>query len=608
MSTQALHHIANGQIQNGHMPKYRYRKRVAFFLTGVIVMLGIFWATTKNPSLLKRPDELPQRFEDSILQSAKRVDSAFEAHWESNAIQCAPKAPWYGIVRRISLGLVGNGLSLEEFRTLESIPEADRVAWWTEYLLSDRRFADHLAEHWTRATVGTNNGPFLLFRRRKYVSWLADEFQANQPFDRLVTKLITAKGSWTDSPEVNFLTATMDEADNGRPDAVRLAGRTSRAFLAMRIDCLQCHNDYLGNVQFPSGLEQPPRTGQQSDFHQLAAFYSSIKMENPFSGLRNEEIPYRFKYLNEQEESLVRPEVPFNGSADDSPWCAIEKGTREELAAWVTHKENRSFARAVVNRFWAILTGKPLVDPVDAIPIEGPFPPGLEELADDFTAHNYDVQRLIRVIVASKPFQLDSRWANTTEQADLLEHGNAAGDIAGESSGEQSSVETHNAQLCEQSWASFPITQLRPEQMAACIHQACRLKTIDASSSIISQLELFGSVNDFTKAYGDRGEDEFMEQSVTIPQRLLMMNGDFLSERIDNNPIMNASTRIASLARDDATAIDNAFLSTLNRLPTSEEREHFLTQIGGKRRDDRSRELGDIYWALLNSSEFQWNH
>jgi hypothetical protein len=573
MSTQALHQT----------PNYRFRKRATFLLTGVVVLLGIFWATTKNPSLLKRPEELPSRFEESILDSARRVDSAFEAHWSSSAIQSAPKAPWYTVVRRISLGLVGNGLSLEEFRRLESIPEADRIAWWTEYLLSDRRSADHLAEHWTRATVGTNDGPFLLFRRRKYVNWLADEFQANQPFDRLVTKLITAKGSWTDSPEVNFLTATMDEADNQRPDAIRLAGRTSRAFLAMRIDCLQCHNDYLGNVQFPSVSEQSPRTGQQSDFHQLAAFYSNIKMENPFSGLRNEEIPYRFKYLNEQEESLVRPEVPFNGSADDSPWCTIESGTREELAAWVTHKENRSFARAVVNRFWAILTGKPLVEPVDAIPLGGPFPPGLEELVDDFTTHNFDIQRLIRVIVASKPFQLDSRWANSTEEVDLLEHS-------------------------EQSWASFPITQLRPEQMAACIHQACRLKTIDASSSIISQLELFGSVNDFTKAYGDRGEDEFIEQSVTIPQRLLMMNGNFLAERIDNNPIMNASTRIASLARDDTTAIENAFLSTLNRIPSSEEREHFLTRIRGKRRDERSREMGNIYWALLNSSEFQWNH
>ena len=67
-------------------------------------------------------------------------------------------------------------------------------------------------------------------------------------------------------------------------------------------------------------------------------------------------------------------------------------------------------------------------------------------------------------------------------------------------------------------------------------------------------------------------------------------------------------SQFASLARDDTTAIENAFLSTLNRIPSSEEREHFLTRIRGKRRDERSREMGNIYWALLNSSEFQWNH
>jgi hypothetical protein len=310
-------------------------------------------------------------------------------------------------------------------------------------------------------------------------------------------------------------------------------------------------------------------------------------MENPFSGLKNEPIPYNFKYLNADDETLVTPNVPFNSTSDAEPWCSFQLGSREELATWITHPKNRSFARAAVNRFWAILTGKPLVEPIDAIPIEGPFPPGLEELADDFIAHQFNVQHLIRTIIASKPFQMDSRSDSDPMSTQSPES---------------------NTPIDEDSWASFPISQLRPDQMAASVHQACRLKTIDASSSIISQLELFGGVNDFTKAYGDRGDDEFIEQSVTIPQRLLMMNGQFLTERIDNNPIMNAATRIASLARDDSTAIENAFISTLNRPATSEEREHFLTRLHGKRGDARSRELGNLFWALLNSSEFQWNH
>jgi hypothetical protein len=226
-----------------------------------------------------------------------------------------------------------------------------------------------------------------------------------------------------------------------------------------------------------------------------------------------------------------------------------------------------------------------LVQPIDDIPAQGPYPPGLEALADDFIEHRYDLKRLVRVIIATNVYQIDSQWSQ------------------GDSSQTEQIDETY-----EKAWALFPVSQLRPEQMAAAVHQACRLKTIDASSSILSQLELYGGVNDFTKAYGSRGEDEFFEQSVTIPQRLLMMNGQFLSERIDNNPIMNAATRISGLARDDQTAVSTAFLSTLNRPATAQELEVFTQRLEGKRNEARSRELGNLFWVLLNSSEFQWNH
>jgi hypothetical protein len=226
-----------------------------------------------------------------------------------------------------------------------------------------------------------------------------------------------------------------------------------------------------------------------------------------------------------------------------------------------------------------------LVQPIDDIPAQGPYPPGLEALADDFIEHRYDLKRLVRVIIATGVYQIDSQWSQ------------------GDSSQTEQIDESY-----EKAWALFPVSQLRPEQMAAAVHQACRLKTIDASSSILSQLELYGGVNDFTKAYGSRGEDEFFEQSVTIPQRLLMMNGQFLSERIDNNPIMNAATRISGLARDDQTAVSTAFLSTLNRPATAQELEVFTQRLERKRGEARSRELGNLFWVLLNSSEFQWNH
>src|SRR5690606_18431210 len=102
--------------------------------------------------------------------------------------------------------------------------------------------------------------------------------------------------------------------------------------------------------------------------------------------------------------------VPFNEHLLDRNSPTL----RHQLAAWVTHPENKPFARATVNRLWAIMIGRPLVQPVDDIPVEGSFdegqfPAGLQPLADDFIASGFDIRRLIHLIAASDAFRRDSR-------------------------------------------------------------------------------------------------------------------------------------------------------------------------------------------------------
>ena len=116
-----------------------WRKRMVFVGTCLAILAGIFGATTKEPTLLKRPEQLPSAFSDSILDTAHRVDEEFAQTWDEKKLTPAPLAPWHAIARRVSLGMVGNGLSLEEYRLLEQLPESERIAWWTEYLLRDRR-------------------------------------------------------------------------------------------------------------------------------------------------------------------------------------------------------------------------------------------------------------------------------------------------------------------------------------------------------------------------------------------------------------------------------------------------------------------------------------
>jgi hypothetical protein len=545
-------------------------------------------AREASNSSINLDGDILARFNAEILSGIQQAD-----------LELAEKAEWHTVCRRISLSLVGTGMSLEEIRALEQIEESDRVRWWTEYLLRDRRSADYLAERITRTTVGTNEGPFLIFRRSKYAKWLADELYANTPYDVLVRKLITANGSWTDTPQVNFFTATINNNTNDKPDLVQITGRTSRAFLAQRIDCLQCHRDYLGNVNFlaatsPSeaatvddgeeSADQTPdepvkktvdlREGEQEDFHRLAAFFSGIAMENPFVGLRTKPEDYRVRLLDATEETVIDHAVPY------MPELLPNEGApRERLAYWVTHPKNRAFARATVNRVWAMLYGRAWIQPVDSIPLDGPYPRGFELLVDDFIQHQFDLRRLIRVIVHSDAYQRDSRL---TKSEPTAKH--------------------------EELLAVFPLTQLRPEQVAGAIHQACRVKAINESSSIISRLELFNGITNFTRAYGDRGDDELEGCPITIPQRLLVMNGDFIHERINENPVMNASTRIANLATNDDAMIQSVYQAVLNRMPSDTELKAFREVFCADDGQGKRIQVEDIYWTLLNSTEFLWNH
>ena len=513
------------------------------------------------------PISAVERMEESLRSSVQEIDDERKQRLANLGLDHAESADWLAVCRRLSLALVGNGLSLEEIRRLEQIEESKRERVHLENLLTDQRFHHYWAERWARFLVGTDGGQFIVYRRRRFRIWLAEVFASNQRYDHMVRELLTAEGLWTDKPQVNFLTATFDSND-GKADPIRLAARTSRVFLGLRIDCLQCHNDFLGNVNL--GEESDLREGTQQDFHQLAAFFTSAKT-NGLQGVRDGEVEYAYKYLDDAEETDVQAGVPF------LPELLPKKGKpRARLAAWVTHPENIQAARATVSHVWALMFGRSMGEAVDNLPLDEPCHPMMDLLARDFVAYGFDMQRLIRVIAASEAFRADSR-------ADFEinpEH--------------------------EQNFAVFPLVRLRPEQVAGAIIQAARIKTTDRNSSLFLQLQTLTGANDFVTQYGDIGEDEFTSGSITITQRLLMMNGKLLRDLVESNPLLNASAHVRMFAKDTSQIVDLLYLSALNRYPTAAEKKHFVARIDCS--DNSEKAIEDLVWVLLNSSELAWNH
>jgi hypothetical protein len=247
------------------------------------------------------------------------------------------------------------------------------------------------------------------------------------------------------------------------------------------------------------------------------------------------------------------------------------------LAAWVTDPRNKYFARATVNRTWAMMFGRPLLRRVESPTMDELGPEALDILADDFAAHNHDLRRLILLIASTEAFRLDSAAEFTV-------------------------TEDH-----ERQWAVFPMSRLRPEQVIGGVLQAASVRTIDGKSNPFVRGIRYFQARDFVQRYGDSDDDDFAKAHGTIPQRLLMMNGSLVDGKA-RDELLNASTQIALFAPDDRAAVETAYLCVLTRRPTQKESDHFVAKVAGASGDERRKRLADLYWTLFNATEMSWNH
>jgi len=543
------------------------------FLALCLGGLVAFQASVFPPQV---PRHKPAAYDDpdERQEIVARIDQAMRDTWQTAGIAPVERAPELALVRRLSLALMGVVPSLEEIRLLEEQPPDERIEWWMATILADRRSADYMAERLARAFVGVEDGPFLLYRRRRFVSWVADQLATNQPYDSLVRHLISDSGLWTSVPSTNFITVNIKPDSDEDPDPNRLASRVSRAFLGVRIDCAECH-------------DHPFEDWKQKDFQQLAAFFGQTKRS--LRGISDGPGKFEVEDRKTGDKLTIEPHVPFQ-----SELLPSSGSLRKRLGQWVTHRENKAFARATVNRAWGLLFGKPLIEPIDNIPTTAAVPPQLDLLADDFIEHQYDWRRLLRVIAATEVFQLDSQASGPAGLAD------SASSASEENTGASSQQQAQ--------WAVFPLIRLRPEQVVGALLQSASLSTIDYDSHIVTRVLRSVGQSGFVERYGDAGSDEFDDHGGTIPQRLLMMNGELVRDKTKENLVGNAATRIAKLAPDDRSAVETAYLAVLTRRPVAEESDYFVERLGGSTGDERNRRMEDLYWTLLNTTEFSWNH
>ncbi|MBX3749232.1 MAG: DUF1549 domain-containing protein [Opitutaceae bacterium] len=555
-----------------------------------------------------RPASAAERAQAAALTS--ELDLALAEARARRGLTPGPELDDLAFARRLWLDLLGTVPSLEELRAIEAAPGTadERRAALIERALRDPRFPRTFAEQLARVVVGGPDAKRddLLYRRRRLVDWLAAQLARRRPWDALVRELITAEGLSTGTPATNF-TVAHDR------DPVKLAGRTARAFLGVRIDCAQCH-------------DHPFADWRQADFEGLAAFFARVTPEDAFvrEGPRGEleldDFAYRGDVTGRDAAPApgmapagmtpadmapvgrvgahpgpppgrrwVAPAVPFSPELlpAGAPGLGEERGAlrrRAALARWVAHPDNPWFAPAVANRLWGWLFGRALVEPPDELDTGvAANPRALEALAGDLRARGFDLERLVRAIVSTRAYRAASTVGPGQDEAAAVA-----------------------------AFAAYPVKPLRAEPLAHGLLQATSLWTYDARRFALVRLIRAGQRADFLQRRGDRGDPERPEPA-TLLDRLALLNGAVVLERTKPDDPFGPAARLPALAPTDAAAVEAAFLMALARRPDPDEAAPYVERLAAARAEGepgkaRAAVMSDLLWALLNTTEYATNH
>jgi len=514
--------------------------------------------------------------QSAMVREAQPLVDAINKHvaarWTKLKVQEAPLADDAEFMRRVFLDISGRIPYTSEARDFLDDKAADKREKLIEKLLESSGYVGTYSAFWRDLLIPPDNNQQRQLLQRQITPWIQKKIRENTAYDKMVFELLTAPvatgntgGGRPGRLGAQNGPAIFYQANEYKPD--NLGSATSRLFLGVRLECANCHDHKFDKWK-------------RKQFWQYAAFFAGIGTSQPqdFGDGQGEE--------DRGRNELTIPGTDIKVKArflDDSvPDWKKGKSPREALAEWITSKDNPYFARAIVNRIWGHLMGFGIVEPVDDFTVDNQpsNPELLDALAKAFVEHNYDMKYLIRAIVLSKPYQLTSKMTNES-QLDTTAFA-------------RMSVKSLTA---EQFFDSLALATYYNE--SAPVTKGGRR---DPNNNVVSPRD------EFIARFANNS-DKRTEPQTSILQALALMNGKFLNDitSADRGQLLGGA--VLFKPEDSKRCIEALYLATLSREPTADEMSKAVKYIeGGGVSNDKSKAAADLYWVLLNSSEFMFNH
>ena len=461
-------------------------------------------------------------------------------------------------IRRATIDITGQLPTDQEYFSFVNDAGPDKRAALIDRLLERKEFSEIWAMKFAQLLMIKSTNQVSYKSAFLYANWLTDKFARNVPIDQMVRELLTSTGGTFKSPATNFYEIERD--------TLKTSENVAQVFMGIRTQCAQCHN-------------HPFDRWTMEDYYGFASFFSQIGRKNAED--YREKVVYN-RFSGEVNHLVTKKPVPPRFLGGDSPETK-GKDRREVVATWLTDPENPFFSRSIANRVWAHYMGVGIVAPVDDIRVSNPAsnPELFDKLGEKLVEYDFDFRRLVRDICNSEAYQRSSATNETNA------HDN-------------------------RNYAHAVIRRIPAESLLDCISQVTastdKFNGLPRGARAV-QIADGKTTNYFLTTFGRSPRATVCECEATtdpsLSQALHLLNGSSVTTKISAGKQIDEWLKEEKMTPEEV--IDRIYLRCLTRKPSDVERKELMATIG----EDKKLHLAalqDIFWAVLNSREFVFNH
>jgi hypothetical protein len=460
-------------------------------------------------------------------------------------------------IRRVSLDIAGTMPTRGEYELFVADTDPQKREKLIDELLQRKEFVDIWVMKWAELlqvrTIANRveKKPMLA-----YYNWLKEKVASNTPMDQMVKELLGASGGSFTNPATNYYqteTATLKVSEN-----------IAQVFMGMRIQCAQCHN-------------HPFDRWTMDDYYGFASFFSQIgrkRGEDPRETIIFNSGSGEVRHL--VDNRVMKPKF-LGGEEPD----LAGRDRREVLAGWLASDENPFFATNLANIVWAHFFGQGIINEVDDVRVSNPAVNAelLAELARRFSEYKYDQRKIVRDICNSRTYQLSTR----TNESNATDHSN---------------------------FAHAELRRIRAEILLDCVSQVTSTQDKFPGLPVGARAVQIADGNTatyFLTTFGRASRETVCSCEVkmepNLSQALHLINGDTSNNKIKQGGLIPA---LLKEEKTPAEIITELYIRCFTRPPREEELASLVALLDGS--ESKQEALEDIFWSLLNSREFLFNH